>query len=499
MAGRIKITRNSPCPCMSGKKYKRCCEGLRDWESILRDGERTDEAIAGLSLRGRYSYFMSRVYDILGVGPNSNLEEYKRAFTASAVRDIHEAILSVWPPDMNISEVLSRERTEVSGLYVGDYSQPFLARGLVRHSLYANRILVVDPLIYPPTVRDEYNPILNPYQYRAQTLRNINFLRSLLPWVDAGIVSVIRTPDDFDPRLKWDSMKRQDEKFRTNNAFRAALEEGSGATGQMMQRHRDAMAFRDLVMSAPDEHLVRILEEARGAVDNVDKDISTEDLVAYVRERRAKDPDFLEPLSTEGNSQLSFITTGANHEIAKITAGLTGSYLVTDLEVRWKEIEFDRNNLGPYSSVWASLAKALQEADLHYLNDLSLGDALHVRREARLEGLRSLFARIWKEAKNGEDYDSANAILLANELTDQIKRSEAEWKRLRSGLIAQLGGAATTGLLAAGPLIASGHGAFVAAAGALASGAALAYTHLGEKRFQTSHPAGFFMNIGNDK
>lgn len=30
MKGKTKIPRNSPCPCNSGKKYKKCCGGVQD-------------------------------------------------------------------------------------------------------------------------------------------------------------------------------------------------------------------------------------------------------------------------------------------------------------------------------------------------------------------------------------------------------------------------------------------------------------------------------------
>ena len=70
--------------------------------------------------------------------------------------------MDVWPADVNIEETLRRPPGEVSGLYIGDYGPEYLARGIVRHSIYANKILLIDPFIYPRSVRDEFNPILNP-------------------------------------------------------------------------------------------------------------------------------------------------------------------------------------------------------------------------------------------------------------------------------------------------------------------------------------------------
>jgi hypothetical protein len=158
-----------------------------------------------LSLRGRNIRFATKISEALQLdrlGDSRSLRDYKAAFTAKAVRAIHEAVMEVWPPDLDIMRTLSLGGgNDVSGLYVGDYDLDYISRALVRHSIYANKILVVDPFVYPASVKDEFNPILNPDQYRAQTLRNVNFYFTLMPWIEAGIVQIIRTPADFDPAL----------------------------------------------------------------------------------------------------------------------------------------------------------------------------------------------------------------------------------------------------------------------------------------------------------
>lgn len=193
MRRRNKIGRNQPCPCGSGTKFKHCCEGEVDWQGIAVSGA---DPTPHLSIRGRNILFTNRIAEALQLdsAPGSrSLRDYKKAFTAQAVREIHEAVVETWPPHSDIEGILKRGRKDVSGLYLGDYRPEFLTKGIVRHSIYSNKILVVDPFLYAPAVRDEYNPILNPDQYRAQTLKNVNLWLSLLPWIEAGIVEVIRT------------------------------------------------------------------------------------------------------------------------------------------------------------------------------------------------------------------------------------------------------------------------------------------------------------------
>src|SRR5574340_339656 len=219
-----KIGRNDPCPCVSGKKFKQCCSGKIDWEAIIRD--RRDPR-PYLSVRGRNLCFAAEISEALELnapGKIRSLKDYKAAFTVSAVRKIHEAVMTAWPPDIRIDQALRRAPGDVSGLYIGDYGQEYIRRGIVRHSIYANKILFFDPFIYPKSVRDEFNPILNPEQYRTQTLKNVNLWFGLLPWIEAGIVEIIRPPADFNHQLNWDLMQEQMRKFEENTEIKEASE-----------------------------------------------------------------------------------------------------------------------------------------------------------------------------------------------------------------------------------------------------------------------------------
>lgn len=75
-------------------------------------------------------------------------------------------------------------------------------RPLVRDSRQLGQVTVacLSCLLSAQTVCAD-SPILNPEQYRVQTLRNVNLWFTLAPWIEAGLVEVIRTPADFNPKL----------------------------------------------------------------------------------------------------------------------------------------------------------------------------------------------------------------------------------------------------------------------------------------------------------
>jgi len=482
-----RVTRNDQCPCGSGKKYKRCCDGKVDWNRIFQ--HRLDWR-PHLSMRGRNLEFIARIAEALQSDKSEtplSMAQFKAAFTASAVRGIHEAIVDLWPRNIDILETLSRTATDVSGLYIGDYQHEYILQGIVRHSTYANKILIVDPFVYPHSVRDEFNAILNPQKFRTQTLRNVNLWLDLEPWIRAGIVEIIRTPGDFDPKLNWESLKRQEQKFRDHPELQSARDV---TVDELGRRHTERLASQDLLLSAPDEYIERVFREI-----STDNEYSFETFLAHIRQERERDPNFLEPLGPSNPGQLQMFFSGASYDMARVTASITKSYLVTDLFSKWREIEFDRESHSAENKVWSPFAKAMQEAQLKYLNNLRLQHALRLREEGRLQGLRAFLHDVWKHARTEAPFEDTNSLLLAEELAERIRQAEIEWKQIDADLLKMIGNEVKVGALAAGPLIANGHASFLAAAGVAAAAGALADSFIKRRRFPDRFPAAFFMKI----
>jgi len=490
MKERFIIKRNDICPCGSGKKYKYCCEEKVNWNQIIKEKK---DRTPYLSIRGRNLLFIDKIAEALqldSITSSTSKQELRAAYTPEAVRKIHEALIDVWPLNTDIHSVLQGASTDVSGLYVGEYRPENILKGVVRHSIYANKMIVVDPFVYPYSVRDEYNPVLMPEQYRMQTLRNVIFWFSLVPWIEAGIVEIIRTPDDFDRKLKWDSLKRQHKKFEENEEFRKAVEESTSKLVNSKQMKEEM--FRQLILPAPNEYLKKVFKD----LDLGKEGFTFEKFIAYIEKEREKDPYFLEKVKPGKNiSQLLIFSSGASYDIAKLTANLTGSYLITDLYPRWKEIEIDRESQNAESREWSPFAKAFQSLELKFLNNLNLEYALILRKEKRLEPLRVFLRKVWKSACTVEPISKINANLLADELKDEIKKAEVEWKKIDRKLLDWFGNELKAGLIAAGPMIASGYGSFLAAALALGGIFKLGVTQSERKSFQDKFPAAFFMKL----
>ena len=155
----------------------------------------------------------------------------------------------------------------------------------------------------------------------------------------------------------------------------------------------------------------------------------------------------------------------------------------------------DRQSHSAENEVWAPFAKALQNTPLRYLNSLRLEHALKLRKEGRLESLRGFLRKVWGSACRENPFDSANSLLLAEELAQRIREAEEEWRQIDKDLFKIIGAEARVGVLAAGLLIASGHAEFLAAAAVVAGVANVASSTLQRHSFPDRFPAAFFMKV----
>jgi hypothetical protein len=317
--------------------------------------------------------------------------------------------------------------------------------------------LLVEPFPHPYILSDAYNPILNPAQFRAQTLKDVNFYMSVMPWVEAGIVEFVRTPADFDRKLNFEAMRRA-QSLRDDQKITAAL---NATVEDLTDRHYKSQALHMTLLSAPDSHIRRMFRELSLGGEKFTED----DFIDYIHDMRESNPDFLEPLgSGSNNAQLYMLFSGGTYEMASVTGQMAGSYLFTDLQAKWAVIERDRDHSTPDTEVWSPFAKAMQNTKLQYLNNLSLEHALKLRTEGHLESLRSFLTRVWEKVRGEEPFNEQSAIHLASELTATVDEADAEWSQIKKDVVKIVGTSLSAGAVPAGAAIAAGHALWVAAA-----------------------------------
>ena len=115
--------------------------------------------------------FEARIFLFLGVIAHAlkiegcgkvEWQKVKAACTPEVVYIIHSAIIDLWPDMTDLARTLEEQRGTATALYTGTYEPHVILRGVTRHCLYADRILLFDPFSGPPSSRGRIQPIETP-------------------------------------------------------------------------------------------------------------------------------------------------------------------------------------------------------------------------------------------------------------------------------------------------------------------------------------------------
>lgn len=187
--------RNSPCPCGSGKKYKKCCRLLDEGQSA-----RCNLANASRALKEKNVALLQAMFEIFGL--ERPWDKVKDGMSDAQIREFYKFIADLWPVNTNLLEILPSPDSSLRALYLGENEPEMMLPNVFRFCLYADQILLVNPFDNPNLVAEQFNPLARPGEWRLQTIRVVFQLMMLAPWIDAGLVVLIPDPGDFNRRLR---------------------------------------------------------------------------------------------------------------------------------------------------------------------------------------------------------------------------------------------------------------------------------------------------------
>jgi hypothetical protein len=471
----IKVGRNDPCPCGSMQKYKNCCLVKGIDYSTLSHGD----YVRNLTIRGKNKWFLNSVFDILDF--NTNIQEFKdwqgfviqvkKTLTPEKVRHIYELIPVVWPDKEDFYRCIHSDDRSLSGLFIGDYRVETTAKLINKYGLYEDVIVLVDPIVDPRCIAEEYNPVVHPERHLISTLHSLLLWLQLLPWIDDGVVQIIRDPGDFDYQLRIDSF----------NASKKRYEESG--LNQLIKEEAPYDEFHDRVkryfkLSMPDDMILAICNN---------HNFDPTKMMEYIRQERLYSIDHV-----EGGCDEQYLTTfsGTNYEMGKYLCSISKSHLLTDLKIRWLEMDYDRKSNRIQNNDWESFSKHFQQVPLPYLNGLRTIDVMKLRSDGHLNRMRDFLKKLWLRSSPDSATDQHIIEQLKLELDDEVRFAEKEWKDIDRSLnkwfvpnIVPLG----MSVLAGTPWWMSGITA------ALTGAVAVVESANKHKSFQQSYPAGFFL------
>ena len=413
-----KIGRNDPCPCGSGKKYKKCCI-----DKPASQRPTFDE----YSIRERNLILVRAVTDILGLNRGKTWEDARRELSDEHVKKIYQVVGGLWSPETDLMSLLPHpDPTILRVLYTGMVDPRVIIRNVIGFSLYVDEILVLSPFINPRCVKDEVSPIHCPQQYKQQTIKDVLLLLQLAPFIEAGIVNMIPDPCDFDYQLRkstWDMAGNRLKHWQP--------------TGKEMENFK-AFARDDIMRSMfglPDESVKHQVRAANPGIS--DEGLSK--TLEYIKEMRILDPlALLQPVPPgQKNAQYLVSHFGPNLELCLFVAQVTGSFVYTDSLHRWSEIlaADDTERKPGEHNIGESFEKVLS-TEFTFLNQVDPETTLEIRGSDKLrefrKQLRELWTRVLAQSK-GE------ARLVENqELCGQLTKTHlsvaSDWQSIRTRL-----------------------------------------------------------------
>lgn len=479
----MKTGRNQLCPCGSGEKFKHCCIGKVSDFSKLTD----DDWARSLSIRGKNIAFINMVAEILqfnnlpkNAGLGDLVKYLKKAITPKVVRDIHLIIPELWPDGKDLHRCLVQEKAENSGLFLGSYLYDVTVNLLNRHAMYNQSIILIDPFNDYRVIAPEYSPVEKPHEHITTTFHYILLWFQLLPWIEAGIVKIIRDPGDFDYSLRKDTWERSRGKADKHLELKNAFDEGN------KPREIEEFFKDQFILSHPEEFWVEKMKDSPELPEDFVKD--------YFRKKKE---DSLYYVDVGRTPQLLYITSGANYEMGKYICDITNSHIITDLSYRWKEMELDRKINGIEINAWSTFAKAFQESDIKHFHGLDLHDLLRLRKDGYLDDMRSFLRRVWNTCSSGTTFSTNDVDNLTAELHGQIAKANAEWDKIDSSLVKWFG---SESVLGASIGVSLGTASWVPAAAIAGAGVInLVDAKIQRRSFLHNCPAGFFIDTVRNK
>lgn len=410
----MKIGRNDPCPCGSGKKYKRCCLSKNN---NIRSSQ-------NLSLDQRTKVLYNAMHDLF-FNKTKDWDEVKKRLTDERIKEFYKVVAWLWPPKTDVGTILPRPDGKLRALYIGRYRPELIIKNIVRYSLYTDEILIILPLVNPWSVKDEFDPIVNSHLYASETLRSIYMLNQLNLWVQAGLVKIIPDLGDFDYELRkktWELGQQHEEEVSDEDIE------------QEMEFHKEDFA-RELYR-LPIDSLKHLLRRWKPEISEKE----TVGILEAIAHKKKTDPLIFDapPKSKE---EVLFSRTGANLELGLYVAQLTGAYLYTDIPFRWRQILSAAQQLPDEGALWAPLTKTFQSLEFKFLDQVSPKFACNLRTSGRLENFRSFLRKTWTDIFKISDPSSINSKArgFSDELVSKYHEAETEWAKIDKDLLKWIG------------------------------------------------------------
>ncbi|WP_336763999.1 DUF4238 domain-containing protein [Asaia sp. VD9] len=323
-------TRRRPrdyCPCGSGQSFGNCC---RDKPMHLR------MSWTERSIRERNIMFMDALFRLFEL-ETKDWDTIRREMTDGKIAQMYSLYEALWPIETDLLALLPKPDGKMRSVYTGLLHPKMIEEFALGAPLYFGEVIIQNPFLISRTLRKDMRPTEHPRLYRGEALKTLMTFFQLMPLVEAGLITLIPDPCDFDFHLRDQIMDMARARSRTikidpydDPRIKAVAQEDE---------------FR-LRLSMPKEHLVQHMSDIAGD----DKPIRRDALIDLIEKMKVEDRlAILQDDSLTNGGQFNFMKLAPNFEVAMYLAQATGAQILTDSPLRWKELQIvlAKRHFGP--------------------------------------------------------------------------------------------------------------------------------------------------------
>ncbi|WP_447784915.1 hypothetical protein [Pseudomonas germanica] len=391
------------CGCGNGSAYAECCK-------LLPAAMRPSWTVA--SLRERNLIFIHRVCSVLGLDDGKEWIDIQTELSDEQVVEIHKAITTIWPDDTNLRELWPRPNpNKFRGVYMGLIDPRTVIDSVLNWTTYFDEVVLLNPFPNPSSVTPKFNPIENPGQHKAQTLKNVFLLMQLEPFIEAGIVHLVPDPADLDLSFRHAFMAIARGKPEIPGL-------GEDETGLF-----ERLVKEDTSRAITQRHLESVISHIRQANPHVPLDEATRAAIEMQQLRRLDPFALLQP---PGDGDL-LIVRSMNLELGMLTAQLMGAVLYADHLPFWRLLQNAVTSATvPADVLWTPLVEAIETAE--FVIPFDPLEVFQIRAEPVAISLREAFRELMRALQSAIQVSPEKAVEIAEKITSALHEMRARYE-----------------------------------------------------------------------
>jgi hypothetical protein len=379
------------------------------------------------------------------VGDGDDVRVQKEITPAAVINFYREYFARVRPSSLGSEKILpSPDRNKLRALYMGDVDANILLNTIIRHVLYVDQILIVDPFL-TLILKDHPKSVLNRPELWVSTIINRALcLCAIEKWIEQSIILLIPNLFYYHPE-----MLQIPQNYKTTPELKQEFEHRMVRDLLLHEypENRSAMLdlFADMGRKMSEEERADILDEVN---QYESKNPIRFRLDTKFFEKHFSDSQPRNEIHATSNGGLPLFHAS---EIAQ----KTGSFLVFDYQYLYEMLCINFNQIDNQTDSFQQLSLAFQNLDFPFLHNVPSKKALELRNQGYLLSFRLYLRELWQTSISTENPQLLNSKIFdfRDRLTSEYAQLEKEWQQIRKDLLVS---ATVTGILSGLTVVAPG-------------------------------------------